>query len=227
MDKFFFISLIFFLISCGDKTANFEDGDAMSLSHEEKVRIISENGYSEDISKAENIAIFLEDEDKDIIGQACFYLGYLGARNYIEEVNRYLQTDDNDLLNMCVSGLALMVDDRDDYLLDRFYQLLKHEFLLVRMGAIEAIGNIKNKRSSKALMDHFDNDVLAAKYEIVKALGKIGNDEALPLLRSYLQSIKEMDHSVPRKGGTRGSNPHPDVIELAVKESIALLEEIQ
>lgn len=225
MIKYFaFAFLLVFLAGCSDKKNSFNGEDEMSLSREEKIRIISEKGYSEDLSQAEAVAEFLKDDDNEVAGQACFFLGYLGARNYIADVQGLLKNDDQDVLNLCLSGLALMVDDRDDYLSDQVLPLVSHESLLVRMSAVEVLGNIQSKKAFGILKKRFDQEAPAVKYEIVRALGKIGNADALPLLRSYQKAVAAMDHSIPRKGGARGSDLHPDVLEMAVTEAIGALE---
>ena len=224
MVKYFtLVYLLVFLAGCTDERSISTDGDEMNLSREEKIRIISEKGYSEDLEQAKEIATFLTDVDNEVVGQACFFLGYLGARDYIADIKKILKSDDQDLINLCVSGLALMLDARDEHLVEEILPLVNHEYLLVRMGVVEALGNIQSKKVLESLMRRFDREAPAVQYEIVRALGKIGDHEALPLLMSYLDVVEAMDHSVPRKGGTRGSDPHPDVLEVAVTEAIATI----
>ena len=224
-----FLSITFsaFLMGCTDENRNSKGDNRMNLSNEEKISIISEKGYSEDISQASSIAEFLIDDDNEVVGQTCFYLGYLGDRNYISKIKDFLNSDDYNLLNFCLSGLALMVDERDDYLLDQVLPLINHESILVRMSAVEVLGNIRSKKALKVLTGNFDQEAPAVQYEIIRALGKIGDDGALPLLQSYKKTVDAMDHAIPRKGATRGDDPHPDVLELAVVEAIAALESKQ
>lgn len=221
---FYFAFLVAFVAGCFDEKSNSDGGDEMNLSREEKFRILSEKGDSGDKDQADAIAKFLTDKDSEVVGRACFNLGYLGARNYISEIREFLVSKDQNLLVLCLSGLALMVDDRDGYLFDQIFPLLKQESKLVRMSAIEALGNIRSQKALEVLVESFDKEVPAVQYEIVRALGKTGDKNALPLLRAYKKAISAMDHSVPRKGGTRGSDPHPDVLELAVTAAISSLE---
>ena len=212
------------MVGCSDDKNNFDGNDEMNLSREEKIRMISEIGYSENASQAEAIARFLSDADSEVVGQACFFLGYLGGRGYIADIENLLKSDDENVLNFCLSGLALMVDYRDEYLFDQILPLFNHESLLVRMSAAEALGNIRSKKALGVLMERFGKEAPAVQYEIVRALGKIGDEAALPLLRSYQKTVNSMDHSIPRSGGIRGSNPHPDVVGLAVMEAITAIE---
>lgn len=222
---FVVVSAALFL-GCTNDTNNSEGDKGMSLSREEKLKIISDVGNSEGIDNAERIAAYLNDEDIRVASSACFYLGYLNSRSYLAEMIKLLESTDQDVLNSCTLGLSLIVDERDYPLLDRLYQLLEHESLLVRMSAIQAIGNIRHNASSDQLQEIFDTEEPAAKLEIIVALGKIGSTDSLPLLRSYQKTVDAMDHSIPRKGGTRGSDPHPDVLDLAITEAITTLENL-
>lgn len=219
-----FIFLLVFMCGCNGEKSKLDEEGAVNKSKEEKIRIISEKANSEDENKTLLIAEYLTDSDKEVAGQACFYIGYLGARSYISEIQRIIEGADENLLNLCLSGLALMVDERDGYLTDQILPFITHESLLVRMSAVETIGGIRSTKALGALIGRFDKEISVVKYEIVKALGKIGDAEALPLLYSYKKTVSEMDHSIPRKGGTRGMAPHPDVLELALDEAIGAIE---
>jgi len=196
----------------------------VNLSRDEKINIISENGYSGDVSNARNIAHFLHDDDKEVVGQTCFFLGYLGARSCIAEIRKYLDDEDSNLINMCLCGLALMVDENDGYLSDTVLPFVEHESILVRMSAVEVLGRIKNNDAQRILMKRFDDEDLAVKFEIIKALGRIGEESALPLLKSYLTQVESMDQTIPRSAGSRGSNPHPEALQIVVQEAIAAIE---
>lgn len=224
LNYFFILVSIALFLGCADHTNNSEGDKGVSLSSEEKLKIISDVGNSDETNNAEKIADYLNDEDLRVASSACFYLGYLNSRNYLAEMITLLESTDQDVLNLCALGLSLIVDERDSSLLDRLYQLLEHESLLVRMSSIQAIGSIGRHASSSLLQKRFDVEEPAAKLEIIVALGKIGNTESLPLLRSYQKTVDAMDHSIPRKGGARGSAPHPDVLDLAVTEAITALE---
>ena len=43
----------------------------------------------------------------EVVGQACFYNGYLGARDYISRLEMFMSNADDSLVNMAASGLAL------------------------------------------------------------------------------------------------------------------------
>jgi len=208
---------------CSDKEKN-NDGDDMSLSREEKIILISEIGASEDISHSDEIAKFLADEDNEVVGQACFYLGYVGGRSYIKTIISLLDTTDTNLLNFCLSGLSLMVDGREHYISENILRFVRHDDLLVRMSAIEVLGKIQSKNSLKVLMEIFNHEPPAVQSEIVRALGRIGEVDALPLLLAYKDTVDQMDHSIPRKGRVRGEAPHPDVLSIIITEAINSLQ---
>lgn len=223
MKILFFVFMLVCLGSCSDEVSK-TTGEDMNPSREEKFKIISKAGDSGDVSQADGVASFLRDKDSEVVGRACFNLGYLGARAYINEIKNFLYSDDHDLLTLCLSGLTLMVDSRDENLLEQILPLVNHESRLVRMSAVEVLGNMQSQKASKILMDRFDREVSAVQYEIIKALGKIGDKNALPLLRSYKKVVEKMDHSMPRKGGARGIDPHPDVLAIVTMEAIELIQ---
>jgi HEAT repeat protein len=199
------------------------DGRQMQSS-EEKIAHISNLGYSGDISNGDEVASFLEDDDLEVVGQACFYLGYLRARDHIAKLESLMFSSDDDLVNMVVSGLALMVDQRDVYLLDKLYGLVDSNTLLVKLSAIDAIGNIGSKQSAAILVERFDTEgENAVKAKIAEALGKLNNQIALPVLNKYLNEVNLMDHSVPNRGGVRGSELHPMTLKAILENSIRLL----
>jgi HEAT repeat protein len=187
----------------------------------EKIAHISSLGYSGNLDHAKEVAEYLEDDEPEVVGQACFYLGYLEAREYIPRLAQLLEHEDATLVNMAASGLGLMVDGRDDDLLKALYRLLDSSNLSVRMSAIEAIGKIQAEESAATLISRFYREEPAAKLQIIQALGLIRSQKALPLLEGYLKEVKAMDHSVPNKGGVRGSVPHPSAMQAVLEEAIS------
>ena len=135
-----------------------------------------------------------------------------------------LDSADDNIVNLCLSGLSFVADQSDSILLERLHSLLLHDYKLVRMGAVEVIGKIGNEQSLNVLREKFHSSELAVKAQIIVALGRIGSAESLPFLLSYHKSVKEMDHSQPRIGGVRGSDPHPDVLDIIVADAINNIE---
>ena len=211
MRYFLAIFGVLLLFGCSDVE---NEGSRQKISH------IEELGYSEDISNASKIAVYLNDDDPEVIMSASFFLGHLRARNYIDDLAELLRHENQDIVNMAGAGLSGMVDERDEYLLPDLYQVLKHDFLLARLSAIEAIGKIKSPTSVPMLMDLFDSSSSGQKARIITALGNIDDDRSLPLLESYLDAILKMDRSVPNKGGTRGVDLHPDALQVITEEAI-------
>jgi len=210
-------------MSCTQQNKNNNDGQQMQSS-KEKIAHLSSLGYSDDINNAEEIASFLEDEDTEVVGQACFYIGYLRARNYITKLESLMSSSDDSLVNMAVSGLALMVGQRDEYLLEKLYGLVDSGALLVKLSAIDAIGNIGSKQSASILVDRFEAESKnVVKAKMAEALGKLNNQIALPVLNKYLNEVKLMDYSAPKKGGVRGSELHPVALKAILENSIRLL----
>ena len=215
------ILVLLFLVSCGE-----EGKDEVTLkTDDEKKAYITEIGYSGREEEASKLKVFLNDPNPEVIGTACFFLGYLKSREHIPELYDLLTHKDPTVVNMAASGLAQMLNEEDINLLARLHETLNSNYLLARMSAIEAIGNIGNEQSRNVLERIFVKEEPAAKLQIISAVGKIGSKESLPLLRNYLNIVNAMDFSVPNKGGTRGSVPHPSSLKATLEKSIAMIEE--
>jgi HEAT repeat protein len=117
-----------------------------------------------------------------------------------------------------------MLDQRDTHLVAPLHGLLDHTDLLVRLSAIEALGAIRSESSVSVLLTRFSESSQVEKAQMAHALGRIGHQSALPALRVYLDEVQAMDHSIPRKEGVRGSDPHPDALEIIVDEAINSIE---
>lgn len=198
--------------------------DMENEKSQEKLDYIVELGYSEDISNAPTIAAYLNDDDPEVVASASFFLGYLKARSYIEDLAKLLEHENPDIVNMAGAGLREMVNETDEYLLPELYSVLSHDYLLARLSAIEAIGAIKSPSSLQHLVDLFESSSSGQKARIITALGNIGEEEVLPLLESYLNSVLTMDHSVPNKGGTRDVDLHPEALQVITEEAIEAIK---
>lgn len=186
----------------------------------EKIAYITEKGNSGDLSVAGDIVRFLEDSDVQVRASACFYLGYLGAKAYIGLILNHLGSEDEEVTNQCLSGLALMIGESEGHLFEQIAPYIYSNSLLVKMSAVDALGAIGGSKSERLLLDVFDDNELSVKAQIVLALSKVGSAESLPALKSFLLEIRKMDYSVPRKGGVRGTPPHPAVLEHITLEAI-------
>lgn len=181
-------------------------------------------GYSEDPSNADTVYKFLGDKDPRIVATAAYWIGYLEAREYIPTLLNLLDHEDHQIVNMAGAGLAEMAQSQDAQYLNRIHPVLDHEHLLARMSAIELVGMIGSSESTTLLIERLTDEKPAAKWQIVKALGRIGDARALPALREYRLEVQQMDHSVPNKGGVRSSDPHPSSLEAVTEDAIAKIE---
>jgi len=219
MNKLYILFAIF-LLGCGKSGV-----EELSSSEFEKKVLISQLGESGNIENAERLAVFLEDENPEIVGSACFWIGSLGARNHIRLLSSFLGHENEGIVNLCGSGLALMVNDRDLYLLPKLHETLNHEFLLARMSAIEAIGNIGSKSSTDPLIQKFKvSEFSSEKAQIAIAFGKIKDENSLIYLLEYLEEINLMDNNQPNKGGVRGRELHPSSLKYITEEAISSIK---
>jgi len=209
--------LLFLLAGCGEGV----DAELNPQSKYEKQRYIEQLGYSGDVANATIIAKYLEDSDDEIVMSASFYIGYVQGREFISELVKLLSNENPQIVNMAGSGLAQMVDIRDEWILPKLYGVLDHEFLPARLSAIEAIGSIGSPSSADILEAMFPKSSSGQKARIIGALGQIGDENSLPLLEAYLAEVMAMDHSVPNLGGARGVDLHPDTLQAITEEAIA------
>jgi HEAT repeat protein len=222
--KAFIVACLIAITGCSADRPSDPDWLIQHGSSAQKEVFLMELGYSENVSNADVISKFLDDEDAEIVARAAFWIGYLKARDYVPTLVDFLEHDDRQVVNMAGAGLTEMADSRDVRYLDRIHPVLDHEFLLARMSAIEVIGMIGSSESTRFLVERLSDEEPAAKWQIVKALGRIGDLRALPALEEFRQEVKRMDHSVPNKGGVRSSDPHPSSLEAVIEESIAAIE---
>ncbi|WP_083769741.1 HEAT repeat domain-containing protein [Hahella chejuensis] len=225
----FTLAFFLFLVACNKPGKEQMDSKLMTMSKRDKLSLISEIGEADDVNRANEIAVFLNDHDLEVLSSACFNLGYLGAREYISSLASFLHHEDDGVANMCLSGLALIVDEREEYLLGDIYNRLDStNSLLVKLSSIEAIGAIGSVKSVEKLSRTFETDERnAVRTEIVIALGKIKSASALPLLESYLKEVKMMNKSAPNMGGVRGTESHSTVIIVALENSIDAIKSVE
>jgi HEAT repeat protein len=187
----------------------------------QKENYIRTLAYSADLASADLVSLFLADANPEGVSCACWALGELGARNYIPNLARLLKAESAEVRNLAASALSVMIDERDAVLMPQLLLLLEKDELLVRLSAIEAIGSLRSSDATESLLARFHSEHPTARWHIIHALGKIGDRRALPVLHAFLAEVIAMDHSVPHKGGTRGSIPHPDSLQAILEESIA------
>lgn len=222
--KAFIVACLIGIAGCSADKPSDPDWLIQHGSSAQKDVFLMELGYSEDESNADILYRFLGDKDPEISAKAAWWIGYLNARDYVPTLVDLLEHENRQIVNMAGAGLAKMADGRDTRYLDRIHPVLDHEYLLARMSAIELIGVIGSSESTTFLLERLFVEEPAAKWQIARALGKIGDVRALPALRQFQREVQLMDHSVPNKGGVRGSDPHPKSLEAVVEESIAMIE---
>lgn len=179
-------------------------------------RLASEGGER----NADIIAKLMEDSDAEIIGNAAFYMGRTNSRKHIQSILNAAKTNDNKVKNMALGGLAKIVNESDSDILPFLYQALNSSDILVRLSAIEAIGNIQNTESTSILQETFKNETPSVKHQIAIALGKIGDKRSLPFLQEYLKEVNNMDFSQRNAGGSRTSPPHPSILKHSIESAI-------
>lgn len=189
-----------------------------------KIEILWAMSETYDSSMIPFMKSYLSDKNKRVRQQAIHYLGKLGDRSVIPLLLNQLDDDPTHCKGCALSGLNYLVNKDDIALLKKIYPTLNDKKMWIRRNGYKVIGKIANISSLPILKKHFKKEQPACKLAIVEAFGRIGDKEALPLLKEYLKEIGSMDFSVSYKDRSRYKNPHPKTLKNAVKKAIKYIQ---
>jgi hypothetical protein len=171
------------------------------------------------------IKSYLNDNNKKVRQRAVNYLGKIGDRSTIPLLMNQLGDDPMHCKGCALSGLIYLVNSSDTSLLDKIYPATKESKMWIRRNAYSVIGHIANISSLPLLKERFTEEDSACKLAIVEAFGRIGNDEVLPLLKTYLKEIGKMDFSVSYEDKSRSKNPHPKTLKRGVEKAMRIINQ--
>ena len=101
---------------------------------------------------------------------------------------------------------------------------MSHQFILARIGAVEALGQLQSRSSTELLTQKLKAEDPAVRYYIIDALRKIKDRKALPALEGYLREVRQMDHNSSGKARARGTPPHPALLQEALERAIVEIQ---
>jgi HEAT repeat protein len=206
--------------ACGEQRHSPSPAGAAKRAQDE-VRAIADSGKPD---RAKKLASYLDNEEPAAVATACFELGQLKAREYLPNLVALLKHNDDRVVNMAAASLRDMLEPSDAKLTNDFEALLSHRFLLVRIGAVEALGQLRSQRSAELLSQKLKTEDPAVRYYIIDSLRKIRDKRALPALEGYLREVQRMDHSSGSKARARGMPPHPTLLQEALERAIVEIE---
>lgn len=209
-----------YILYLQERATAFKDSSHVYVK-KEILRALAEVNDSRMITYIEN---YLNDKNKKVRQQVVHSLGVLGDREVIPLLMQQLEDDPMHCQGCALSGLSYLVNKQDVTLLGKIYPALDEGKMWIRRNAYRVMGHIASPDSLPLLKQNFKMEKPACKLAIVEAFGRIGDKEALPLLKAYLQKIEEMDFSVSYEGRSRAKNPHPDSLKYAVEKAINILE---
>ena len=169
------------------------------------------------------IEAYLSDKSKKVRQKAINYLGMLGDRSVMPLLTNQLDDAPFHSKGCALSGLSYLVNSSDTALLDKIHLAVDDNEMWIRRNAYRVIGRIANVSSIPLLKERFKEEHPACKLAIVEAFGRIGDKEALPLLKAYLEEINKMDFSVSYEDRSRSKNPHPETLKYEVEKAIGIL----
>lgn len=185
-----------------------------------KTNLIDKMSDTHDVSFIDLIKFYLNDKNEEVVQKAVYALGEVGNKSILPILFSYLENKDKTLRNFALISISKIVNKNEKDTLNKIYPLLKDEEQLVVLSALEVLDKTASKESLPYLIKGFESRKTATKMKIVEVLGKIGDKKALPVLEKYLKYVNNLDFAMPYKGGTRGSNPHPEFLKKEVEKAI-------
>jgi HEAT repeat protein len=214
------LASLLFSAGCGEKRHSPSPTGAAKRAQDE-VRAIADSGKPD---RAKKLASYLDNEEPAAVATACFELGQLKAREYLPNLVALLRHKDDRVVNMAAAALRDIIEPGDAKLAGDFEALLSHQFILARIGAVEALGQLQSRSSTELLIQKLKAEDPAVRYHIIDALRKIKDRKALPVLEGYLREVRKMDHNSGSKARARGTPPHPALMQEALERAIVEIQ---
>jgi HEAT repeats/SMI1 / KNR4 family (SUKH-1) len=146
--------------------------------------------YETHDERAINLLVeFLSDENPKIIAVAAFGLGELKAREKLPELIQLTKHSAEVVRNLATHAIASIASPGDQLLLEPILDRLSDEAVLVRIAAIEALGQLRNSIAVEPLIALLENENSGVKFSSIQALGKIGDTSAIEALQQRRSRI--------------------------------------
>lgn len=191
------------------------------LERQSLIRMLGESSEERAISYLLN---FLNDENPEVIASAAFALGQLKARESLPELVRLLKHPSEIVRNLSAVGIEEIATSHDEILLEPLLNLLKDKELLVRMSAVQALGQIKSKKALLPLTQLLqDEKSIAVQYQIIQTLGKTVDISSIKVLNNFKKQMLALDPGTYR-GGSRGSDVSPGQMIFEIDQALKFIE---
>jgi len=194
-------------------------------SREIKIALLNEISKTYDSNLVKSVKIYLKDDDKAIVAKAIETLGNVGNKSIVPELIKYLKSKDIQFRDFTLLALAKIVDKQDVGLLEYIMPMINDKSILVRISAYNVLAKIEDKKSLIKARELFITEKPVVKLAIIKLMANIGDKYDLDLLGKYLKEVRKMDYSKKDFNTTRGSSPHPKILEYEILKAIKAIKE--
>lgn len=133
-----------------------------------------------------HIASFLEDEDSHVIWMAIEALGTLPISEKIKSI--LLPLTENLDEEIRFKALEALCGYTGDDVLNAVVKRLKDDNELVRISAVEALGEMRDYRGKQHLIDALTDVEEIVRREAAEGLGELGDASAIPVLQAFLRN---------------------------------------
>jgi hypothetical protein len=131
---------------------------------------------------------FLNDKNPEIIAKAASGLGTLRARERLPELIKLTKSSAEVVRNLATHAIENMVSPDDKLLVRPIIELLSDNAVLVRIAAVEALGQLRNTIAVQPLISLIQDKNSGIRYHTIQSLGKIGDASAIEVLRQRRSS---------------------------------------
>ncbi len=153
---------------------------------------------------------FLNDKNSEVIAKAASGLGTLRAREYLSELIQLTKHSAEVVRNLSTHAIANMVSPNDQLLVEPIIELLSDDAVLVRIAAVEALGQLRNTTTMQPLIPLIQDKNSGVRYRAIQALGKIGDVNAIEFLQQRridalpqeVRMIEQAIHSIEKANST-------------------------
>lgn len=144
---------------------------------------------------------FLNEANPEIVAKAAFGLGELRARERLPELLNLTNHQAEVVRNLATHAIAAIVSPEDKLLLRPLLKLLSDEAVLVRIAAVEALGQLRNSVAVRPLINMLQDRSSGIRYHVIQSLGKIGDTRAVEALqrqkgRVLPDEARLIDHAI-------------------------------
>jgi HEAT repeats len=160
-----------------------ESFDLAEIAAWKKENLISGLIATYDERAIDMLVEFLSDDNPEIVAKAAFGLGELRAREKLPELIKLTTRHSGVVRNLATHAIAEIISPEDKLLVQPLLKLLADKEKLVRMSAIEALGQLRSSTAVQPLIDVIQDQQSGLRWPALEALGKIGDASAVKFIQ--------------------------------------------